>query len=168
MRKDAEEAHSEAETVRREVLTVQDQLEEATVHLSDMQRDQQTANMELELQKLREMEELRRDFDQECRQHREAREREVNETRECRNDMIVERNQQQELVDQLKEQAGHYSQDDKRGGGSRSVSIQESPVESEDINRERVTDVQISTREEVARSLDLSSSATSAPAPRSE
>lgn len=165
MRKDAEEAHSEAETVRREVLTVQDQLEEATVHLSDMQRDQQTANMELELQKLREMEELRRDFDQECRQHREAREREVNE---CRNDMIVERNQQQELVDQLKEQAGHYSQDDKRGGGSRSVSIQESPVESEDINRERVTDVQISTREEVARLLDLSSSATSAPAPRSK
>ena len=75
---EVETASSEAAAALRQVLAVRERMEEVDSHLADYQ----TATMELEL--LRDRENLQQEFGVECKWTREMQEREIQETREWR------------------------------------------------------------------------------------
>lgn len=106
-RREAETARSETEAANRDLETLRDQLEEADSHLAEVQREHQTASMEFELQRLRDVDELRREFDRERKLMRETREQEVRETREWRKEIVAERNQLRDRVERLTERLAH-------------------------------------------------------------
>ena len=87
VREDSDVLRREAEAARREADTARSELELVTARLTVLECDQHAACVEIELQKLREMEELRKDFDLERKQLREDRERELAETREWKLDI---------------------------------------------------------------------------------
>ena len=110
-RGEAETARQEAETAQREVVsasrkvtTLQEQLEESDSQLVELQKQQHTVTMELELQCLRDRETLRKEFDRERKLMRETREQELLETREWRKEIVSERDQLRDRVERLEEQ----------------------------------------------------------------
>ena len=108
VREDSDVLRREAEAARREADTARSELELVTARLTVLERDQHAACVEIELQKLREMEELRKDFDLERKQLREDRERELAETREWKLDILAERNRLRKYIDHLVGQRQDY------------------------------------------------------------
>jgi len=78
--------------------------------------------MEFELQRLRDVDELRREFDRERKPMRETREQEVRETREWRKEIVAERNQLRDRVERLTEQLAHCQTPDGEVG-TRTLSV---------------------------------------------
>ena len=101
MREDSDVLRREAEAARREADTARSELELVTARLTVLERDQHAACVEIELQKLREREEVRKDFGLERKQLREDRERELAETREWKLDVLAERNRLRKYIDHL-------------------------------------------------------------------
>ena len=127
-RRDAETAQSEAETAKQEMETARDQLDEAGRHLEGMRQELQATHTELELQRLRDLEELRKEFDQERKQMRETREREIVEASEWRKEMTFERNQLRGHVERLRERLGLCKVPDSEDSGLSSSSLVSTPT----------------------------------------
>ena len=103
-RQEAETAQREAVSASRKVTTLQEQLEESDSQLVELQKQQHTVTMELELQCLHDRETLRKEFDRERKLMRETREQELLETREWRKEIVSERDQLRDRVERLEEQ----------------------------------------------------------------
>ena len=108
VREDSDVLRREAEAAQREADTARSELELVTARHTVLERDQHAACVEIELQKLREMEELRKDFGLERKQLREDRERELAETREWKLDVLAERNTLRKYIDHLVGQRQDY------------------------------------------------------------
>ena len=94
----------DAEAAREEAVVLREEVDRVKNHLVTVERDHRTTYLEVELEKLRELEELRKEFDQEQRRMREAHERDVDEAREWKRDMIAERSRLRDCVEQLTQQ----------------------------------------------------------------
>ena len=104
MRGEIETAREEADIVRRQAETTQEEVETVTSRMTVLERESHTVCLEVELDKLREMESLRREFDAEQRQLRQDCERDAREFKEWRKELTSERDHLRAYVEQLREE----------------------------------------------------------------
>lgn len=84
--------------------------EEANNRLTTLKREHHSSCLQLELEKLREMEELRKEFDKEWRWWREDREQETARFTEWKLEITVERDRLREQLDTLAQKRGRFKE----------------------------------------------------------
>ncbi len=108
--------------VKAELTAAQNSAKAAKDLLTALERELRTVRLQAELEKLREMESLRREFDQERRQLREDRERDVSQYKKWEVDRTRKRDRLRKRVDQLMQQL-------EKAGEGLYVSTKDQPVE---------------------------------------
>ena len=128
-RGEIETAREEADIARRQSETAREEVETVTSRMTVLERESRTVCLEVELDKLREMESLRKEFDAERSQLRQDCERDAHEFQEWRKELTSERDRLRTYVEQLREELTDSGDHDVQGSVHDPVPA-ESPVAS--------------------------------------
>jgi chromosome segregation ATPase len=120
-RGEIETAREDADIARRQAETAREEVETVTSRMTVLERESHTVCLEVELDKLREMESLRREFDAEQRQLRQDCERDAREFKEWRKELTSERDHLRAYVEQLREELTDSGDHDGQGSVDKGV-----------------------------------------------